>query len=161
MPAREAPDYARAIRGLIDERDEGNIRAAARRAGLKYGTLYDIVRRGVTNPEVGTLTAIAHAYGITLDDLAQRGREDDDEDDRPGARPAPRLSALAVGEGPADQMVRQLGRNAVRKRMPPKERAMAAVEDMFDNLPEYDDSQTEVVLAYLMELAREARSSRE
>ena len=66
MPGNSQNDLSERIKGLIAERDGGNVGAAARRVGISQPSLHYIVR-GQNWPSVESLTKIAAAYGVSAD----------------------------------------------------------------------------------------------
>ena len=158
-----SPPLRDVVLDLIAEHHGGSVRQAAKRTGIPYSTLNDITSGHTPAPTSATLERIAQGFGMTSGDLLKLSEGDGDRR-AASTTPAPAAALdrrVDYEEDAGDRVVRELSGRAVRKRMPPKERALAAVDDIFDNLPAYDDSQLQIVLAYLYELARETRDAQE
>lgn len=80
------------VSALIEERDQGNVAAAARRVGVPYATLYALATNRRSNPSRETLELLAEAYGVTVDYLL---RGDD-------------TSGTSGRMSPADELIRVL-----------------------------------------------------
>lgn len=134
------------VRELIDERDDGNIASAAKRTGLRYGTLYEVVTGRSINPSVETIQAIATAYGVSVDSLL--GPEVKDSGRVADASPAEHIiRVLGHPAGLRDVLGNRVGISdiiqtayaiAFRDRLPPEE--MRKLDRWRDQLLQSDNS---------------------
>lgn len=127
-PAPAVPDsLAERVRLLIERHDQGNMSAAAHRAGMPVATLDRIVRGVVTNPRRSALQSIAALYGVSIDWLLG------------GAEPPARLARAEAGAPSVDEALRLWAALVYELRLPPElENAMQelplALDDFGDLL---------------------------